>query len=254
MPPAPTVTVILSTRDRPRLLADAVACVAAQRLAPLELRIADDGEVPAQPAVPPGLLELTLIRVGAGQAGGARNRAARGARGEVLAFLDDDDRWSPGHLDGLAQAMADRRIEFAYRDCAVVREEVTPEGRRIERERRVIAREWDLEVMRRDDYLPPSGWGVRRALFERLGGFDESFRYSEDWDFVLRAAALTTPRRIPGTTVEVRLRASGNASAERGTERGACLERLAARHGLRPLEIKSFWEVARVVAPPPGRR
>lgn len=241
----PSFTALVVTRDRPRLLADALAGIARQQAAPLEVRIADDGILPLHEAVgAAGLLEVTLVKAGVGQAGAARNLAACGARGEVLALLDDDDRWLPGHLAGLATAFQDPAVDIAYRDCAVVREEIAPDGARIELERVEIARDWEPETMRHDDYLPPSAWGVRRTLFEQLGGFDERFRFSEDWDFLLRAAALTLPRRVPGVSVEVRLRGPDNASADRGEERRDCLARLASRHGLAPLEVKTFWEVA----------
>jgi 2-hydroxychromene-2-carboxylate isomerase len=46
----------------------------------------------------------------------------------------------------------------------------------------------------------------------------------------------------------VRLRASGHASAVGDPERRTCLDRLAARHGLPPLEPRTFWEVARLAA------
>ena len=70
----------------------------------------------------------------------------------------------------------------------------------------------------------------------------------------MRAASLTTPRRVPGVTVEIRMRASGNASADFGPERIECLRRLAARHGLPPIEPKTFWEVAETVASAGTRR
>jgi len=254
-PGLPTVTAVVVTRDRPRLLADALASVAAQRRPPLELRIGDDGEADLSDALAAlGGIEATVVRTGAAGAGTARNRAAAGARGDALAFLDDDDRWLPEHLQGLAAALADPAVALAFGDCAVVREELGPEGARAERARRVIAHDWDAVLMRHDDFIPPSAWLVRRALFERLGGFDESFRYSEDWDFLMRAASLTTPRRVPGVTVEIRMRASGNASADFGVERIECLRRLAARHGLPPIEPKTFWEVAETVASAGTRR
>ena len=81
-------------------------------------------------------------------------------------------------------------------------------------------------------------------MFEQLGGFDPSFRYSEDWDFALRAAAAMRVRRVPGVSVEVRLRESGNLSAEFTPERLACLRRLAERHGFATPAPKTFWEVA----------
>lgn len=245
---APTVSVIVVTRDRPHLLADALASVAAQRPAPLEVRLADDGDGSAAAvAAAQPLLELTLVQPRAGQAAAARNAAARGARGDVLAFLDDDDRWLPGHLAGLAAAFADPAVGFAWRDCRVVRERVTDAGAREELESVTLAADWDDGLMRTNDYLPPSAWGVRRTLFEALAGFDESFASSEDWDFVLRAAAAARVVRVPGVTVEVRLRAAGNASADFGPGRRACLDRLSARHGLPALELRTFWEVARAM-------
>ncbi len=244
----PSVSVVVVTRDRPALLRDALRGIAAQRLAPLEVRIADDGDLPApRDPLSAGALETIIIPVGAGLAAAARNRGSAGASGELLAFHDDDDLWLPDHLAGLAEAFRDPAVDFAWRDSAIVREDVAPDGARHERDRRVIAHDWDADLMRHDDYLPPSAWGVRRSLFERLGGFDESFRFSEDWDFVLRAAAITTPRRVAGVTIEVRMRDAGNLSSEAGPERFECLRRLAVRHRLPSLEPKTFWEVALVV-------
>jgi len=247
--PLPTVSVVIPTRNRPALLADALASVAAQRPAPLEVRIAADGDPPSDPRTASARLPNTVVvRAGAGHPGAARNRAAAGASGEVLAFLDDDDRWLPGHLEGLLRAFADPGVAVAYRDCVVVRERCQPGGARVDLERREIARDWDAGVMAVNDYVPPSALAVRRTAFEGLGGFDPSFAFSEDWDLLLRAAALRRPVRVPGVTVEVRMREWGNASADAGAERRRCLDRLSARHGLPALEIKTFWDVARDVA------
>jgi len=247
----PTVSVIVVTRDRPAFLADALAGVAAQEKSALEVRVGDDGggsSVAVVESLP--LLEVTLLPLSLGQPGAARNATAAGARGEVLAFLDDDDLWKPDHLAGLAQAFADPGVGLAWRDCDVVRERVSGDGVRVPLERRRLALEWDDAVMRRDDYLPPSSFALRRSLFESLGGFDPAFRYSEDWDLLLRAAAAAGVRRVPGVTVEVRLRepasepAHANTSSDLGPERVACLEQLAARHGFETPAPKTFWEVA----------
>ena len=248
----PTITVIVVTRDRPALLADALASIEAQRVAPLEVRIADDGDLPATEVVERAtLLEVTVIPVDVRRPGAARNRAAASARGEVLAFLDDDDRWRPRHLEGLCEAFAsDPRCGLAYRDAVVVRERIEPGGRRLDVESRTIARDWDPVVMRRDDFIPPSALAVRRSWFERLGGFDESFAFSEDWDFLLRAEHLGSPCRVPGATVEIRMREHGHASQDVSAVRRDCLERLAARHGFQSPDIKTFWEVAQDVTLP----
>lgn len=239
---------IVTTRDRPALLADALASLAAQSQPPVEVLIANDGRLPLElPVASLGPWPTRTLQLEVRNPGAARNRAAAEARAPWLAFLDDDDLWRPNHLASLAQAFTRPEVELAYSDCAVVREDVV-EGRRVERDRIVIARDWDEAVMRENDYVPPSAMAIRRASFERLGGFDESFTRSEDWDLLLRAAARVRPVRVPGVTVEVRLRPSGNASTEAGAERRACLDRLAARHGLPPLSIKTFWEVAEALA------
>jgi glycosyltransferase involved in cell wall biosynthesis len=243
----PHVSVIVVTRNRPQLFLDALRSIEAQTARPLEVRVGDDGDPPLRWLPDTSQLDVTLLPVGARRAAAARNRAAAAARGEVLAFLDDDDRWMPQHLAGLAAVFVDSSVGFAYRDCAVIRESIGEDGERRERERLEIARDWDPEMMRDNDYLPPSAWGVRRSLFQSLGGFDEAFEFSEDWDFVMRAAARVTPRRVPGVTVEVRLRDEGNASADFGPGRLACLERLAERHRLPRLEPRTFWEVAQHV-------
>ena len=242
---AVSFAVIIATCDRPALLADALRSGAAQQIVPAEVRIADEGTLPVADSLPETpLLEVTVLSSSARRPAAARNRAARGARAEVLAFLDDDDRWTPGHLATLAGAFRDPDVELAYTDAAVIREHIEADGSRVGLERRLIARAWDPDMMRHNDYISPSTLAVRRSFFERLGGFDESFLYSEDWDFLLRAAHATRPRRAPGVTVEVRMRDRGGLSQTVDPERRLCLDRLAERHGLPPLEIRTFWEVA----------
>lgn len=242
------MSVIVTTCDRPRLLADALASVVAQAPPPLEVRVGDDGRAHAE-ALGPDLpvLQLTWLALACGQPGAARNAAAAGARGDVLAFLDDDDVWHPGHLAGLVEAFADPGVGLAWRDCEVLRESVEPDGTRRVTGRRTIARDWDDALMRSNDFLPPSTIAIRRSLFEDVGGFDPAFRYSEDWDLLLRLAARTRVHRIPGVTVEVRLREKGNASADLNPERLDCLRRLGERHGFATPDPKTFWEVALAV-------
>jgi len=238
-------TVIATTSDRPALLDDALASVARQTLLPLEIRLADTGAQSARAHVR-GVPLIVLVAPGL-SAAQARNLAAEGADGTALAFLDDDDRWLPDHLAGLAAALSRPAARFAFRDCVVVRERIGAQGMREDLERRIIARDWNEALMRTDDYIPPSAWGIERSLLEELGGFDAGFRFSDDWDLLLRARRLTLPVRAPGVTVEVRMRDGGNASADFGPERLADLRRLEARHGLPALVPKTFWEVAETV-------
>ena len=244
----PTFSVILATCDRPQLLADALRSVAGQSLPPLDVRIGDAGAIAVADAVPvPGELAVTWLRAPGSVAAATRNTAAREAQGEVLAFLDDDDRWLPSHLEQLAAAFADSGVELAYSDAVVIRERIEPDGARTELDRRALAHDWDEAMMRTNDWIAPSAFAVRRTRFESLGGFDESFSASEDWDFLLRAARHATPRRVRSVTAEVHMRESGNLSADFGPARRSYLGQLSARHGLPPLEPRTFWEVAEIL-------
>lgn len=245
----PSVQVIIPTRERRALLADALASVAAQSALPDRIVICDVGQ--GGPLDPPTILAGRIVHLPSRAAtiGSQRNEAAAAGTCEWIAFLDDDDRWRPDHLAGLLEACRDASVHFAYRDTAVVRERIE-HGARVTLEERVIARDWDQELMRTHDYIAPSAWCVRRFLFESLGGFDPDFRYSDDWDFLMRLGGRTVPRRVPGIGAEIRMRETDNASREMGETRRADLRRLEARHGLSDLEPLTFWEVAEVV----GRR
>ncbi len=68
---------------------------------------------------------------------------------------------------------------------------------------------------------------------------------SDDWDWMLRAAAVTEFVRVPRVVVSVRIwPGRANLSASRDARRLAALETIRRRHGTPPLVPKTFWEVA----------
>jgi glycosyltransferase involved in cell wall biosynthesis len=162
----------------------------------------------------------------------SRNRGVVAARADAVAFLDDDDLWEPQHVAQLAGAL-DRgsEVSVVYSDAAIWQEATDTT--------RFLAVDFDLGTFGRDSFIPPSAVGARKSGFERFGLFDPEMRYSEDWDWLLRVArGGGTIARIPGVTGMSQL------SPERLAERRHALELLSRRHGLGPLEPKTFWEVA----------
>ena len=111
-------SVVVPTFNRPRQLAGCLAALAEQTFPPshFEVIIVDDGGTqPLEPLVDDfaGRLQIKLLRQPNGGCASARQLGIDHARGEYLAFTDDDCRPAPGWLT---------QIEAAARrdpDCAV---------------------------------------------------------------------------------------------------------------------------------------
>ncbi len=117
----PIVSVVIPARDCLAYLPGAFASIAAQNVENLEIIVIDDGStdgtaawLQAQKAHWPMLTVLT------GQGDGpnvSRNRGIAAARGELIAFLDADDRWTDGKLaEQIAYHLANPAVVFSFTD------------------------------------------------------------------------------------------------------------------------------------------
>ena len=76
--------------------------------------------------------------------------------------------------------------------------------------------------------------------------------YSEDWDWLLRVARGGGKIvRVRGLSATIRIHSDGLSAlvSDRLAERERCLVELSRRHGLGPIEPKTFWEVAGTLCP-----
>jgi GT2 family glycosyltransferase len=108
------VSVVVPARGRPEYLAEALSSIAAQTRAADEVIVSEDGAEPEIAAViTRAPLPVTHIanRAPLGQLGN-RRQAFAAATGELVAMLDDDDRWSPDFLATMEAALIE------HPDCA----------------------------------------------------------------------------------------------------------------------------------------
>ena len=97
----PDVSVVVPTRDRVSFLRQALRSVPGQRDVALEVVIVDDGSKHDVAEALEGFLDdrCHVHRNGTSQGvSSARNRGIRAAQAPWIAFLDDDDLWSPDKL------------------------------------------------------------------------------------------------------------------------------------------------------------
>lgn len=113
----PFISIVMPTRNRAHLLAQALRTIAAQTFSRFEVIVLDDASDAATAAEYPALwasLDSRFILHRLGQPGGrglgpsvTRNAGIALARGEIIAFCDDDDLWtSAGHLTAVATVFA----------------------------------------------------------------------------------------------------------------------------------------------------
>lgn len=173
----PSVTVIVPTRNRPDLLHEALDSVSRQTFNDFECVVVDDSSNP--PAQIPDDRRFRLVRIdGSGGCSAARNTGIVAATGTYVAFLDDDDLWTPDHLEHLmAQAGTDRIVTTQRGDLATHRPAAP---------RALGANAHDTIV---DSYVPSLGQTL--ILREACPQFDETFAAVEDVDWWIRATART---------------------------------------------------------------
>lgn len=102
MSATPRVSVIVPTHNRPALLAEALHSIGQQTFNHYEIVVVDDASTP--PVTLDGLDEAVrartrIVRHDSSQGGAAaKNTGIQAARGEIVAFLDDDDLYAPTYL------------------------------------------------------------------------------------------------------------------------------------------------------------
>ncbi len=186
------VSAIIPVFNGARFVVGAVRSVLAQSLAPCEILIVDDGSTDDSAAILKGLdggpTPIHLLRQDNAGQSAARNLAARRATGDYLAFLDQDDLWSPRHLELLVAPLVESpAVGWAYSDfdeidsggSLVTRSFLHAHG--VQNPKRSL-----FDCVANDLMVLPSASVLRRSAFEEIGGFDERLVGYEDDDLFVR--------------------------------------------------------------------
>lgn len=181
----PEVSVVVATRNRAARLAALLDSLAAQEGAEYEVIVVDDGSDDRTPEViaQAGLRAIRHERP-AGPAA-ARNAGWRAARAGLVAFIDDDCVATPGWLRALLDVHRERPE-------AVIQGRTEPHPAEVHKH---SAFSRSMLVDGPNNWFQTCNIAYPRALLERLGGFDETFRYpaGEDTDLAWRAKRSGAP-------------------------------------------------------------
>jgi glycosyltransferase involved in cell wall biosynthesis len=174
------VSVVIPVHNGARYLPEAIASARAQSAPPHELIVVDDGSTDGSGDLARSLGASCLRQEHAG-GGPARNAGARAAVGDAIAFLDSDDLWAPTKLE-LQAAALEANDELDGVLCHA-RQFVSPDLTEEERAR-VLCPEYPQPG------ALPSALLVRKASFDRTGGYSSRFPAGEFIDWYARATEL----------------------------------------------------------------
>lgn len=203
----PLISVLIGVYDGEAYLGEAIESVLSQDYAPVEVIVVDDGSTDGSADVArtfPGVRVLQQENAGNG---GARNRAVAEASGELYAFLDADDRFTPGKLSLQKAALdADPGLDMVF---GHVSEFLSPE---LDEETRSKLRPPAPEPM---PWTSPNLMLIRRESFERVGPFATDVRVGVTVDWFARAAEAGLRHSIlPEVVLERRLHTQNNGLRE----------------------------------------
>ena len=182
----PRVTVVIPTYNRRDLVCEAIVSVTAQSYSDVEVIVVDDGSDDGTAEVVQQFAGVQYVYQRNRGVSAARNVGVVRARGELIAFLDSDDLWQP---DKLAHQVAlfDQHpdVHICHTDEMWIRNgvRVNPHHKHRKTGGDIFVRSLELCL------VSPSAVMMRRALFARLGGFDETLPACEDYDLWLRVSA-----------------------------------------------------------------
>lgn len=186
MPPiqefaSPRVSVVMAAYHRPAVMAYAIRSVLAQSLPSWELLVVGDHCTDATEAVARSFshprIQFHNLPENVGDQSGPNNFGCGRARGEFVAFLNQDDLWLPRHLETAVTALERSEADLVFSaHLAAFSPEVrclvpAPGGGRYEPHR----------------FEPASTWVFRRTLWERVGPWKHHTRCyaapSQEWLF-----------------------------------------------------------------------
>jgi glycosyltransferase involved in cell wall biosynthesis len=191
-------------------LGEAIESALSQDYEPIELIVVDDGSTDETADVARSFAQAKVIQQENGGNGSARNLAVENASGELYAFLDADDRFTPGKLSRQKAALdADPDLDMVF---GHVREFFSPE---LDEETRASLRPPAPGPM---PWTAPNLMLIRRGSFERVGPFSTAVRVGVTVDWFARAQEAGLRHTIlPEVVLERRLHTQNNGLRERAS-------------------------------------
>jgi hypothetical protein len=203
-----SISVVIRTFNRVRMVCDAIESVLRQTYPAYECIVVDDGSTDETSTVLPkrwgrDRIKYMRLQQNAGMAA-AQRVGVEASAGDFIAFLDSDDLWNPEHLEVAAAAIRENpglvllftRFGLINENGQPIRESVEEPG---------LSRSPLTDLLYKRLVVTPSRTIVRRNAIAEIGGVPP-FR-TGDWvlNVLVTAAYPSGIGQLPGCTVKLRM-------------------------------------------------
>ena len=185
----PEISLIITTHNRPQMLARAIESARKATRGEVEIVVVDDASTDETARLCRSIPHITYVRAERNQrVAGARNLGILASRGEFIGFLDDDDVRLPLSLERQLAALASEpRAGFIYGQAILGGQDGTAEGGCYPA--RCPQGDVFFQLLAQN-FIPCGSVVFRRACLSRVGLLDDALAGIDDWDLWLRIAAL----------------------------------------------------------------
>lgn len=201
----PIISVIITTYNRYARLKKAIRSVLNQTFKDYEIIIVDDASTDKTAAVVENITrahsqtEIKYIRRESnwGCHSRPKNDGILAARGQYVAYLDDDNLWYKDHLQALYKEITrEPKVDMVYGDRRLIQEGL---GGLIKKQLPdPITVDWHPGILAQLNYIDTSDVLMTRESVMAVGGWDEGLKKFADWNLWVRfAKAGYKARRVP---------------------------------------------------------
>jgi glycosyltransferase involved in cell wall biosynthesis len=205
---SPLISIVTPSFNQGCFIGEALASVRLQNYANWEHLVADgastDDTVDILRTLTEERAQLNLSWVSERDSGQSQalNKGFRNAKGEIIGWLNSDDRYRPKCFEQVAKAFEENpEIDIIYGDYLIVDES----GKPLQIRREIEFNEFILRY-HHVLYIPTTATFFRRRVFDENNWLSESLQYAMDLEFFIRLSAQGYRfKHIPEVLAEFRL-------------------------------------------------
>ncbi len=216
------ISIIIPSYNHDKYIGNAINSVLNQSIEDWELIIVDDGSTDNSLETIKRFSDprIHLFCQANSGAHSAINLGLRNSKGDYLAILNSDDMYHPKRLEHLLRLFEENpRINFAGSHIQIIDDS----GKKLSikhgyqdshpwalaHPEKSFRQESDLRLalLTENYWATTSNFIFTRTIFEEIGEF-RPLRYAHDWDYALRAAAITPLLMIPEALLQYRIHQS----------------------------------------------